>query len=53
MLSPVNEREEQTGRRERRKQRKVDIGCVTMIGIPLLFIVPLLLILLILMKSAP
>ncbi|WP_294750708.1 hypothetical protein [uncultured Exiguobacterium sp.] len=53
MLSPVNEREEQTGRRERRKQRKVDIGCVTIIGIPLLFIVPLLLILLILMKSAP
>ncbi|WP_294739299.1 hypothetical protein [uncultured Exiguobacterium sp.] len=49
----MNEREEQTGRRERRKQRKVDIGCVTIIGIPLLFIVPLLLILLILMKSAP
>ncbi|MCQ4091420.1 hypothetical protein [Exiguobacterium sp. LL15] len=49
----MNEREEQTGRREKRKQRKVDIGCVTIIGIPLLFIVPLLLILLILMKSAP
>ena len=53
MLSPVNEREEKTGRREKRKQRKVDIGCVTIIGIPLLFIAPLLLILLILMKSAP
>lgn len=53
MLSPVNEREERTGKRERRKQQKIDVGCVTIVGIPLLFIVPFLLIILILMKSAP
>lgn len=53
MLSPVNEREERTGKRKRRKQRKIDVGCVTIVGIPLLFIVPFLLIILILMKSAP
>ncbi|MGN7853479.1 hypothetical protein ACTJI0_08820 [Exiguobacterium sp. 22311] len=53
MLSPVNECEERTGKRERRKQRKIDVGCVTIVGIPLLFIVPFLLIILILMKSAP
>ena len=53
MLSPVNEREERTGKHERRKQQKIDVGCVTIVGIPLLFIVPFLLIILILMKSAP
>ncbi|WP_214858741.1 hypothetical protein [Exiguobacterium sp. s191] len=49
----MNEREERTGKRERRKQRKIDVGCVTIVGIPLLFIVSFLLSILILMKSAP